>query len=470
MTSKYGEGRSIRKYLLYIVGSVCLLAGIVFMPLGLTAQAAATNWPTFMGSNAHTGYNASETVLTASVARQVKVHWKDHAGGSISSQPVIVNGAIYWGSWDGYEHATDLNGHQRWQTFLGKTTPPASQGCTPASAGVSGTATVADISIKGHMTPVVLVSGGNSHFYALDATNGKVLWDTKLASSADYMLWAGSTLYKGSVYVGVASYGDCPLVAGRVVQMNASTGAVEHSFTTVAAGCIGGGIWMAPTIDEKTDTLYVSTGTLAPCKTLEKLSYALIALHTSDLSLSSSWQIPNSQDAKDSDFGSTPTLFSATVNGKARQMIGLVNKNGVYYAFDRTNIAAGPLWEAKVSTSPNNIASSAWDGKRLYVGGTQTTIKGKPCLGSVRAVNPATGAFLWEYCAPSKVIDALTVVPGLVFTGAGSHVVVLDAATGRELYVYRDTSHASTFWGGVTVSNGVMYMGNEAGNLYAFGL
>src|SRR5438876_4442281 len=26
---------------------------------------------------------------------------------------------IYWGSWDGYEHATDLNGNQVWQTFLG---------------------------------------------------------------------------------------------------------------------------------------------------------------------------------------------------------------------------------------------------------------------------------------------------------------------------------------------------------------
>src|SRR5205807_373687 len=111
-----------------------------------------------------------------------------------------------------------------------------------------------------------------------------------------------------------------------------------------------------------------------------------------------SWEVPVSQQTADSDFGATPTLFTATVGGKTTYMVGAVNKNGRYYALDRTNLAAGPLWTAPISTGQVNISSSAWDGTSLYVAGQKTVIGGVNCLSSVRALNPATGSFTWQAC------------------------------------------------------------------------
>lgn len=62
------------------------------------------------------------------------------------------------------------------------------------------------------------------------------------------------------------------------------------------------------------------------------------------------WQVPSSQLSGDSDFGDTLTLFTATINGVTREMVAVANKNGYYYAFDRTKLSAGPLWSDALAT------------------------------------------------------------------------------------------------------------------------
>ena len=47
--------------------------------------------------------------------------------------------------------------------------------------------------------------------------------------------------------------------------------------------------------------------------------------------------------SRDSDFGDTPTIFTATIGGTTHRLIGVTNKNGVYYALDEANIAQGPV-------------------------------------------------------------------------------------------------------------------------------
>ncbi|HEU5228236.1 MAG TPA: PQQ-binding-like beta-propeller repeat protein, partial [Ktedonobacteraceae bacterium] len=284
-----------------------------------------------MGSNAHTGFNRYETLLNANSARNLKLHWVYKAGGWISSQVIVANSMLYWGSADGYEHAMDLNGHLLWQTFLGSV-PHAPPACFPTSAGVTAPATVSNISIHGKMTPVVFVGGGDTQLYALNANNGNIIWRTRLGTPPNMMIWAGASVYKDSVYVGRASYGDCPLEPGEMFQLDAATGAIQNSFVTVPAGCVGGGIWMTPTIDEASGTVYVSTGTINACSTYERYSYALLEFKAKPLSLIRAWQIPKKQQGNDDDFGSTPTLFTATIGGTVHRMIGLVNKNGIYYA------------------------------------------------------------------------------------------------------------------------------------------
>ena len=200
---------------------------------------------------------------------------------------------------------------------------------------------------------------------------------------------------------------------------------------------------------------------------------ALVALNATDLSLVGSWQIPLSQQTTDGDFGASPTLFRATIGGVVHTMVGLINKNGIYYAFDRTNISAGTLWQKKLaapaSLGENNVSSSAWDGTSLYVSAAKTTIKGKSCKGSLGALNPASGAFLWQDCLSQNALDPVIAVPGLAEIGDGTTLMMVNTSTGSRLFTFQDSNAKSNFWGPGSISNGVLYQGNKDGKLYAFG-
>jgi outer membrane protein assembly factor BamB len=433
-------------------------------------------WPTYLGDVGRSGYNQSEHRINLTSAPHLKLHWLYHAGGNISTQPVVVNGMIYWGSWDGYEHATRLDGTQVWQTNLGQTSDTA---CHPPVAGVASISTVTSVVINGKKVLVDFVGGGNAYFYALNATTGTVLWRTKLGTPPATFLWGSPGVYKGSVYMGVSSFGDCPLIQGRLVKMDLATGAIQHVFNNVPNGCIGGAVWSSPTFDPA-GNVYIATGTIHPtCPTPEPHALSMIELRAADLSFVSSWQLPPSDWIGDStDFGATPTIFQANIGGKLRLLVGANNKNGKFYAFERGAIDKGPVWEDQIA-APGNcplcgegaISSSAWDGAKLYIAGGHVTINGTSCLGSIQAVNPATGARLWRRCLKDgAVLAPVTLIPGLVIVPAGPDVLVIAAATGKTITTLTDTHGNSRYFAGASVSNGVLYAGNMDGNLYAYGL
>ena len=75
---------------------------------GVSTAIAPGDWPTYLFNTEHSGYDAAETIINATTASRLKQHWMYHAHGGISVQLVEANGMIYWGSWDGVEHATDV--------------------------------------------------------------------------------------------------------------------------------------------------------------------------------------------------------------------------------------------------------------------------------------------------------------------------------------------------------------------------
>lgn len=469
----------MRRKILFLC-TLLLIVGAVgtFFVLPHTSQRAhasgGSDWTMFQGDLGHSGFNQAETTINASNVSKLKLQWQRKAGGSISSQVVEANGRLYWGSWDGLEHATNpADGTDYWTTPVGVTTP-TNTSCNPKSAGPSGAAAIATVTINGNPTSVAFVSGGDAKLYALDATTGAKLWSTPLGTGAalSNMLWAGPVYYNGAVYVGVASYGDCPLIQGQMFKLDAATGNVLNTYNVVPPRCIGGGIWDTPTIDQATGMLYVSTGTYAnSCKQTGNEAEGLLELNSTDLSLVGWWQVPPNARITDSDFGSTPTLFQATISGVVHQMVGLVNKNGIYYAFDRSNVSAGPLWSVRLSDKGNSFSSSGWDGTTLYAADATTTINGTSCPGSLRALDPATGAFLWQDCLSSGVQSSIMITPGLVSIGAGANIIVVDATTGNQLFNYHDASGGGArFVSTPTIINGALYQGSLNGNFFALGL
>ncbi|HAT46732.1 MAG TPA: hypothetical protein DDW33_02205 [Ktedonobacter sp.] len=452
-----------------------ILAGILMLLIGilgsssLPVQAASGDWPTFQFDNTRSGFNAAETIINPSTASHLKLHWVHTSAGAISAQPVEANNLIYWGSWDaGYEHATDLKNNRAWVNPLGTTTDSH---CNPVSVGVASTSTVATF----NGISMLFVGGGNAKFYALNASTGATLWSTSLGSSPDHFIWSSPSIFNGSVYIGVASFGDCPLVQGQMVQLNATTGAIEHVFNTVPNGCIGGGVSSSPTIDAATGTLYFATGNPGPCGSSESYAPAIIELNASDLSFVGAWEVPSSQQGFDSDFISTPTLFTGS---GGTPMVGVANKNGIFYAFHRGALGSNPVWQTQIANGGDcpqcgtgSISPAGWDGTTLYTAGGNTPINGVNCLGSVNALNPNTGSFLWRHCLhDGPVLGAVAVVPGVLVFGQGRFVMVLSTSSGQTLYRFEDTTSGSAFYGGASISNGVIYIGNMDGHLYAIGL
>ena len=426
-------------------------------------------WPTYLQGNDRTGFASGESGFNTTSVENLHLAWKtsDNAPNhGVFSQPVVSNGLVYWGSFDGFERATDTSGKLVWQTNLGTTSPPA---CTdPSEAGVVSTPTITTDVPVGTATSVMYVGGGDSKLYALNAVTGAVLWSYDVGGNPDTFLWDSPAVVGNSVYIGVASFGDCPLVQGQIIQLNRVTGALQNTYDVVPNGCTGGGVWGSLTVDAAAGTLYFATGTPGDCPgTLG--GPAVVELRASDLSLVGAWTVPLAQQDADPDFGATPTLFTGVIGGQSVPLVGVINKNGIFYALKRDALPSGPVWSTRIATGGSNPttgvgdqASAAFDGATLYVGGDNTST----CAGTVNALNPSTGAFIWRHCfTDGFVMGGVTVTSGgVVAVGEGNNIAVVSAATGASLSTFTGTG---PFWGPPSVAGGTLYEGDMSGNLYA---
>jgi outer membrane protein assembly factor BamB len=442
-------------------GATALAIGIICSAMLAAIAAGGPDWPSYQLDNGRSGYNSAETTINPTSAKNLKLHWTHTAAGAISTEPVEANNLVYWGSWDGYEHATDHNNNKVWTANLGTTTDTS---CNPVKVGVASTATVATV----NGTSMLFVGGGNAHFYALNAKTGAIIWSITLGSSPANFIWSSPLYYNGSVYVGLASFGDCPLVQGQMEKINASNGALQYSWHVVKSGCTGGGVSGSPTIDTATGDLFFATGNPGSCSSTELNVPAIIRINSSNMAFIDSWTVPKSQQIVDSDFVNTPTLFQ---NG-GTPMVGASNKNGKFYALNRSNLGAGPPWTYQVANSGDcpqcgggSISPAAWDGSTLYVAGGAVG----SCKGSLNALS-GNGSRKWQHCFSSgAVLGAVSAVPGVVVVGEGTYVNVQAASDGSSLFNYHDTNSGSAFWSGASISNGVIYIGNQDGHLYALG-
>jgi outer membrane protein assembly factor BamB len=453
--------------------------GATSAAFNITTTGTSSDWTTYFAGNDRTGFASNANGFNPTSAPNLGLAWQTSDTGKpdpgVFSQPVVSNGLVYWGSFDGYERATNMSGNPVWQTFLGTTAPPNCEPVGPNSteAGVASTGTVTtDVPVNG-ATSVLYVAGGNSKMYALNAATGAILWSYDVGGNPNTFLWDSPLVSGNSVYIAVASFGDCPLVQGKLLQLNRVTGALQNTYNVVPNGCDGGGIWGSPTLDAAAGTIYFDTGTASDnCANTPEPS--VFEVRASDLSLVGSWTVPPAQQVGDADFGATPTLFNGVIGGKSEPLVGVANKNGLFYAFERDALPAGPVWTTRIALNGSaptlgtgDIASAAFDGTTLYVAGNNTSA----CSGTLNALNPSTGAFIWQHCFTDPngfVLGGPTVTSGgVVAVGEGSHIAVVSAATGASLFTYTGTG---PFWGPPTIADGMLFEGDMAGNLYALSL
>src|SRR5215510_5960160 len=80
----------------------------------------STDWPMYGRDLAGSHYNPNEKQLTPATVARLKPKWVFQTGADVSSQPTVVDGVVYFGSWDGKQYAVDAKtGKKIWEFDLG---------------------------------------------------------------------------------------------------------------------------------------------------------------------------------------------------------------------------------------------------------------------------------------------------------------------------------------------------------------
>jgi outer membrane protein assembly factor BamB len=210
----------------------------------------------------------------------------------------------------------------------------------------------------------------------------------------------------GTVYIGVSSLCDFPYVRGGVLAFDQHTGALTGSYYDIPQGALGGSVWSSIAVAAN-GTVFVSTGDGPNTDETLGETESVVALQPKTLAYISSWQAP-APLVGDLDFGASPTLWSAVINGTKTYMVGAMNKSGIFYAFNQNDLAAGPLWSLNVappggSNTEGATSAAGWNGKDLFIASPASVIDNVTYAGSVREVNAATGTVLWATGLPATV-------------------------------------------------------------------
>jgi polyvinyl alcohol dehydrogenase (cytochrome) len=417
--------------------------------------AGRQDWPAYLFAARHRSATSGPTTITPANAGRLKAVWTFHekppAGnqppGGFSASPTVAGGRVFAGSETGVFYALrESTGKVIWRRTLDYQAVGNNGACTNAH-GITGTATVAADPRTGRATVYV---PGARYLYALDAATGALRWKALVGAPGSesvvgaYYNYSSPTVTNGLVYIGVSSSCDAPFVRGGIQVFSQRTGGLRHSFWTVPSGVVGASVWSSVAADGS--WAYVTTGDPRYHGLHPFHAYSFLRLDARTLALRGSWRLDLPQ-AADLDFGSSPTLFYGTVGGRPTALVGACNKNGLYYALRRDALNRGPVWSVQVGAAAHTqqgmcLASAVWNARsdELYLAGNATTVNGQLYYGSVREVNPGTGATRWIQGLGCGVLGTptLDVATGVLAVATWSPclngspaVYLLSAATGR---------------------------------------
>lgn len=428
----------------WLIASAAL---VVTGMMGSSADGASgyINWPAYLYSVKHSSDAINATAITPANAGSVKLLWKfapDTAPisglGGFFASPTAYNGTIYIGSRNGYFYAIDeATGDVLWKRFVGYVT-----GKTCGPQGFTSTASVLPDPTSGE--PTVYVYGATGDLYAMDTATGADVWPpaevaAPSTTTNNYYAWGSPLVVGGNIYVGISSQCDKPLVQGGVKEFSQATGALENTYWSTPTGTVGASVWSSPVTTGS--SVFVTTGNGNRPKSD---GYSIVKLSPS-LARIGAWKVPAAAQDVDSDFGGSPGIWTALVNGTATTMVGACNKNGSFYALNATRVGAGPVWSDPLG-NPDSIgpgqcdAAPVWDGSHLYLAGNGTTINSVPYDGSVEEVDPGTGGTIWHTGLTGSVIgspslDGAGVLAAATYgsTTGRNGVYLIDASTGAIL-------------------------------------
>jgi len=400
---------------------------------------------------------------------------------SMYGQPTVAAGRIFIGVDTGYVYSID-----------------AKTGCVywsfQAAAGVRNAINIGPV--KGHGSTAYAAYFGDlrGNVYALDAASGLPLWIVSVDPHPLAAVTGAPTFFKGRLYVPLASREEaagggldypCCTFRGSLVALNADTGKQlwktyiipdepkptrKNSRGVQLFAPSGAGLWASPTIDESRNAIYLGTGDAYSKPPVPSTTDAVMALdldtgkvrwsvqHTANDAWLVGCEVNNPSEncptdiGPDYDFGSA-SIMRTLPDGRTIVVSG--QKSGEVFAQDVRDGAI--LWKAtlvdKLARGEINFGGAA-DDRQAYFGTRSNGIS---------ALDLRTGERTWvakiaPFTPPRQVgqTAALTVIPGVVFSGGADGVLRAFAASdGKQVWEY-DTLRDFTTVNGVAAKGGAM--------------
>jgi alcohol dehydrogenase (cytochrome c) len=341
----------------------------------------------------------------------------------------------------------------------------------------------------------------DGYLVALNANDGKVIWQTMVASPSDgYAITGAPLVVNHSVITGVAG-GDFG-TRGFLAAYDVSTGQRQWKFETIpgpgevghetwendAWKTGGGGTWNTGSYDPSTDLLYWGVGNPVPAFSTDVrpgdnlFTDSVIALYASTGKLAWFFQF-TPHDEHDWDSTQTPILADLLIDGRARRVICWPNRNGFYYVLDRVTgefLVGTPFveldWAKGLTSAGRPIVS---DDARVSTVGRRT----RPGVGgATNWQNPAFDQTRGLVFIPATVSSSIFTkqLPNAVvykknapFNGSGSGgaepetrlVRALDAPTGSRKWEY--VAPSGRRYSGLLSTEGGLVFGASGGVLFA---
>jgi len=301
------------------------------------------NWLTYSGNVLGQRYSELTQITPANV-KNMEMQWAFQARSTekFETTPLVVDGVMYITEAPNDVIALDAATGKTYWVYSYAPSTDSRPCCGRVNRGVA---------ILGD---TLFMATLDSHLVAIDATNGHPIWNTEVASAkAGYAMTLAPLVVKDKVIVGVAGgeYG----IRGFVAAYDAKTGKEAWKFYTIPgpgepgheswAGDTwkhgGAPVWVTGSYDSTTNLTYWGVGNPGPDyhgndRSGDNLySDCVVALDADTGKLKWYFQF-TPHDVYDYDAVQIPVLADMDWKGKQRKIMLWANRNGFYYALDRT--------------------------------------------------------------------------------------------------------------------------------------
>src|SRR6266498_194170 len=449
----------------------------------------------------------AEHSISPTNVQNLKTKWVFTTGGDVSATPTVDGDAVYFPDWGGNLFAVEKNsGSLIWSHKISEY-----DGVDGAVSRVSP-AVVGDQVIIGDILSSKEVHNG-ANVMAIDRKTGSLRWITQVETHPAAIITGSPVVFDGVIYIGVSSNEEslatnpaypCCSFRGSVVALDAKSGAILWKTFDMPDnnGQIdqysGGAVWQPPAIDPKRGALFIGTGNnytvpvdviacqnanpTANCTAPDDFFDTALALDlktgqvkwSKKLQGFDTWTVacitssgpnPNCPVPSSPDFdlgGAGPNLVG--------NIVGFGQKSGIFWALnpDDGNI----VWSTPVGPGAS-LGGIEWgtatDGKRIFVAisnsdhlpYTLVPSGQKITWGAWSALDVATGKILWQTADPTPgTIDrgSVSVANGVMYAGSNAgQMYALEASTGNILWSFQS---GGTVLDAPSIVDGTLYWGS----------